>query len=229
MAGALPGDGGDPGGIGDCPEGLRHINPETATDLLEGFEHSFFGDRGVTGGDRASRGRDALLGRLGLLLDIGARALQVLPQQLDGLEPQELGERLPLLGLGLVDEVGERPPPQEKRLPARDAECLRSSLVGKDHLSSKLTGGHDRDRGLSLPVAVEVPDGMRPALMGEQLDSAREEPLQGVGDGALAGAVVPVDGDALPASEVHFHLARHPAEGAHGQAMDSLSHRSAPR
>ena len=56
-------------------------------------------------------------------------------------------------------------------------------------------------------------------LVAQQLDLAGEVPLQGVGDGALSGAVVPVNGQALAFAEVHDHLTGDAAKRTHRQAL----------
>ena len=60
--------------------------------------------------------------------------------------------------------------------------------------------------------------------MGQKLDLAGEVPLEGIGDSALAGAVLAVNHDALPLAEVDDQLPWHPAEGVHAELLDAFSH-----
>ena len=73
---------------------------------------------------------DFFFRRLAALRKLVSRALQVLSKTLDRVQAEDLDQRLPLLGLRLVDEVRERASAKEERLaPERveHAPACRSS------------------------------------------------------------------------------------------------------
>ncbi len=216
--------GGDPCRIDHLVERRGRIDTEHRADLLQALEHGLVGDRFTAGRERPPARLDLFVGGLGFLAQLVARALQILAQALDRVEAEDLDERLPFLGLGLVDEVGERASAQQERL-APGGMALRRPLVWKRRLAAERSARHHLDRGDVVAVTPDVPDRMLASLVLKELDLAGEVPLQCVGDGALAGSVVAVDGNALALAEVHDHLAGDAAERAHDQAVDPFSHR----
>ena len=168
---------------------------------------------------------DLLFRGFGFLAKVVSRALQVLPKTLDGVQAEDLDQRLPLLGLGLVDEVRKRASAKEERLPPDAWNASGVPLVGEHDLAPERAAGHDLDRGHAVVLAAHVAHGVLTPFVRQQLDLAREVPLERIGDRALSSAVVSVDDDALALAEVHRHLARNAAEGVHDETLDPLTHR----
>src|SRR4029453_1718020 len=218
----------EPGGIDHLFESLWWIDLQHPADLLEVREHGVLCDRLTARGQRAAAPLDLIVRGLGLLAQIVPRALQVLTEALDRIETEDLDQGFPLLGLGLIDEVGERAPAQKERLSPDGLKRLGLALVGEHDGAAQRAGRDDLDRG-GPAVAPHVADGMLSSLVAQGLDLPREVPLQRVGNRALAGAVVAVDRDAVAPAKVHDHLAGDATERSHHEALDLFSHRRIPR
>src|SRR6185295_12853138 len=125
---------------------------------------------------------DLLLCGLGLLAELVSDALEVFPKALDGVEPEDLDECFPLLGLRLVDEVCQRASAEQKRFAADRLKRGGIALVRERGLSAKRAAREHLDGGLAAVVATHVPDGVLAALVREELDLSGEIPLERIGD-----------------------------------------------
>src|SRR5439155_3983896 len=154
---------------------------------------------------------------------------KIFAKTLDSVQPEDVDQGLPLLRLGLVDEVGKRASAKEEGFPPDGVEALSGPLVGEDGLPTERAAREDLDRRDAVGLATHVAHRVLAAFMGQKLNLAREVPLQRIGDRALAGAVVAVDDDALALPEIHGHLVRDSTERVHHETLDLFIHRRHPR
>ena len=116
--------GGEPGGIDHVIERGWRLDAQHPADGLKAGEHRVVGDDLAFQGQGATARLDLVLGGLRLLAELVPRPLQVFTKAFDGVETQDLDQRLPFFRLGLVDEVGQRAPAKQEGLPPHRLACL---------------------------------------------------------------------------------------------------------
>jgi hypothetical protein len=172
---------------------------------------------------------DLLFRGFGLLAKLVSSALKVLTKAFDGVQAENLDQRLPFLRLGLVDEIRQSASAKEEGLPPGCLERFDVPLVRVDDLAAERTVRDDLDRGDAAGVIPHVAHGVLTSFVGQELDLAREVPFQRVGDRTFSSAVVPIHGKALALAEIDGHLSGHAAEGSHDDALEFFIHPRNPR
>ena len=197
--------------------------------MLKIRENGFLGHRLGARRQGTAVHADFFFRRFRNLAQVVSRSLQVFSQALDRVQAQDLDQRLPLFRLRLVDEVRERTSTQEERFAPKRSEQVRRALVGEHDLSPERAAGEHLHRRDAVAIAADIAHRVLASFVRQQLDVAREVPLERVSNGALPGAIVAVHDGAFALAEIDRHFTRDATERVHHQAVELLIHWRHPR